>query len=80
LIASHLKVNSFEKKKHVYHAETYKVKDLKCAFVDFAPSIRNDADHDFLPSFGTPHLGAVPSAKVGNILDDTVAQQYINKR
>jgi hypothetical protein len=67
-------------KKYVYYAETYKVKDLECAFVDFVPSIRNDTDHYFLPSFGTPHLGAVPSAKVGNILDDTAAQQYIDKR
>lgn len=64
----------------MYRVETYKAKDLKCAFVDFVPSIRNDADHNLLPSFRTPHLGAIPSAKVGNILDDAAVQQYINKR
>lgn len=64
----------------MYRVETYKAKDLKCAFVDFVPSIRNDADHNLLPSFRTPHLGAIPSAKVSNILDDAAVQQYINKR
>ena len=73
-------MDSFKIKKHVHHVETYKVKDLKCAFVDFVPSIRNDADHNLLPSFRTPHLGAIPSAKVGNILDNTTAERYINKR
>ena len=42
--------------------DTYKSEHLEGALVDLASTVRDDADHDFLPAVRAPHLGAVPTA------------------
>lgn len=58
---------------------THQCKHLKGALVDFASTIRNDADDDLLPAFLAPHFGAVSATEVGNVLDDAY-QKYMSTR
>ena len=51
---------------------TYQVEDLKGPLVDFAPTIGNDANDDFLPAVRAPRFRSVTTAEVSDILENSV--------
>lgn len=51
---------------------------MKGSFVDFAPTVRNDADNNLLPTICAPHGGSVATTEVGDILQNSgVWYQYL---
>ena len=51
---------------------THQVEDLEGTLVDLGATIRDNTDHDLLPTVWTPHLRAAAAAKEGNVLDNCV--------
>ena len=50
---------------------THQSKYLKGTSINLASAIRNNADNDFPPTISAPRFGAISTAEMSNILDNT---------
>ena len=55
-----------------FRVNSHKLKNLENSGVNDLPSIRNNADHDFLPRFRTPSLGTITRSEMCDVLDNRI--------
>lgn len=55
----------------------YQVEDLEGPLIDFAPTIRNNANDDFLPAVCAPRFGSVTTTEVCDVFENSaIRYQY----